>query len=560
MTISNLSEVQAELFIEQSLAPTSPLNNFAAAYHVEGAVDEGMLLRAIDLTVAATDMLRIVVRERDGGQVQELLADVTAPVEVHRMESDTQVQEWMAADYQRPFRMVDTLLYRFAVLRADSSPGKLILYFTFHHLIADGWCVSVMLKRLAEIYSALAAGDAPRADYPAYLDFIAGKPAYQAADIERDAAFWAGHLAELPPEAFPRRHGDGFGRGAEATIVNLEISNERFERFASRGKSAGGSAPWALMAAMYVFFARLQGVDDMVMGVPMLNRDSAAELDTVGVLTNILPVRIKGGLERSFDDVVRAISREVRQVYRHRRLPITALNRQLNLARTGRDQVFEIAFSYMRQAHDGVTFGAAPAHTQLFLNRHQRSALQIYVREWTRGGPVQLDLVCGAPHFDGIAVERMAQRLDTFLDSLSSDWTQQLDQIPVMPASERAQLLTQWNQSAAITPNERCLHTLFSEQAARTPDAVALIDAAGQTSYADLDRRSNQLAHRLQALGVKPDTLVAVSLERSSALAVAVLAVLKAGGAYLPLDPSYPAERLAYMLDDSGAALALTSS
>ncbi|QOY92809.1 non-ribosomal peptide synthase/polyketide synthase [Massilia sp. UMI-21] len=559
MAISRLSEVQAELFVEQSLVPASPLNNFAAAYQVEGAVDELVLLRAIDMTVAATDMLRAMVREREGGQVQEVLSSVNAPIATHCFDSDEALQDWMASDYQRPFEMVDALLYRFAVLRSRSTPGKLIVYFAFHHLIADGWCVSVMLKRLAEIYSALEAGKAPRNDYPGYLGFIENKPAYDDAERERDLAFWSGHLADLPPAAFPRLHGgDGIGRGAEATIVNIEIPAERFERFARQGKAAGGSAPWALMAAMYVFFARLQGVDDMVMGVPMLNRDTAAELDTVGVLTNILPVRISGGVDRSFDDIVRAISREIRRVYRHRRVPITALNRQLGLSRSGRDQVFEIAFSYMRQAHDGVSFGAAPAHTQLFLNRHQRSALQIYVREWTQGGPVLLDLVCGAPHFDPTSVERMAERVNTFLDTLANDWTQKLGQIPLMPAAERTQLLVEWNDTAAGWPQERCLHALFAEQAARTPEALALIDAAGQLSYAELDRRSNQLAHHLQTLGIGPERLVGVGMERSRELAVAVLAVLKAGGAYLPLDPSYPAERLAYMLEDSGAALVLT--
>jgi len=294
-------------------------------------------------------------------------------------------------------------------------------------------------------------------------------------------------------------------------------------------------------------------------GLPVLNRPSAAFKNTVGLFVGVSAARFAFGTDLSFKTLLQSIGRELKQNYRHQRFPISELNRELGLLhQVGRKQLFDISVSYEKHDYDA-SFDSYATQAKTLLHGYEQTPLMIYVREFHDDEDVDIDFVYNLAYFDAAEIERVQSRFMLILEYVLNHVDESIRTIPLLTEAEQQQLLA-WNQTQSNYPKDQTIVDLFQEQVEKTPNNIAVVFENQQLSYQDLNAKANQLAHYLMTLGVGAETLVGICVERSLDMVIGLLGILKAGGAYVPLDPDYPPQRLQFMLEDSAVPVLLSQS
>jgi amino acid adenylation domain-containing protein/natural product biosynthesis luciferase-like monooxygenase protein/non-ribosomal peptide synthase protein (TIGR01720 family) len=552
-----LSCAQEGVYLEQLLAPNLPMYNIGGYCCIDGEVDVALFSRAVQRVVESNDALRLVLREAGALPLQEVLETLAMPLELGEFAAESAAVAWLQADLERPFQLYEAPLHRLRLIRL--SHAKYLFYAGFHHLIADAWSASLLVKRICEAYNALANGELDAIEPPQYADYVTDDLRYRSSDAwTKDEEFWGGQFADTPDSSPAEGSARHTGRIQTARLVRFELKRTVLDGLASAAGGSRNDSFVLLLAALHAYFGRLGGTDDFAIGVSTLNRNSPALKNTLGMFANVLPARIRLDGTGSFAKQVRAARTGLRSAYRHQRFPVGAMSRRLGWVRPGREQLFDINLSYERYDWQGLKLGTAQVDApRMLLNGTAREALQIFVRDHGGETDLRVEIVGNRDHFERYALDGIEQRLAAFLHDIQEAPQRPLSRGTLVSPAERYQLLQQWNDTAVACTREKSLHELFGEQAQRTPQAPALIFQDQQLTYDELERCSSQLAHHLRELGVGPDAIVGICAERSPELVIGLLGILKAGGAYLPLDPGSPSERLEYMLRDSGARVLL---
>ncbi|KAF1011996.1 MAG: Polyketide synthase PksN [Pseudomonas fluorescens] len=325
----------------------------------------------------------------------------------------------------------------------------------------------------------------------------------------------------------------------------------RMEQLASRYQA---SVFHVWLAAMYVYFSRTAQRQEWVVGVPVLNRSNARFRATVGLFTQVSAVRLQFSDELPFSALVRGVRDKLQQDFRHQRFPLSEMNRELGL-RADQGQLFDVSVSYELDPHD-FCYGQTQARAVKVSNGHEALPLAIHLRSNRLQDAASLHFVYNEAYLRHDDVQALAQRFTWLLMQGLEDSSLPVSAFSLVTPDEAAQL-QQWNHTACVFAGVPTLHGRIEAQAASRPDAVAVTCQGSSLSYAELNRQANALAHHLLALGVKPDDRVAIVARRSLETIVGLLAILKAGAAYVPVDPAHPAQRIAYLLDDSAPVAVL---
>ena len=320
-----------------------------------------------------------------------------------------------------------------------------------------------------------------------------------------------------------------------------------------------------MISIIACYFYRISSVRDIVIGIAIHNRTTHSREGTVGVFSSIVPVHISIDEEKSFKDLLPHIAQETRIAYRHRAYSTEEVNRRLRLREIGRQEIFDISFSLEKFPGDEKIAGVLSKGKRIY-NLHEQRPLEICLSDYHETGDASLGFSFSRAALSDEEVRRLANHLDCMIHAiLDGKDNAPVSQLPIMSKHEEWQVLKGFNQTGAEYPKEALIHELFEQQVKRTPDAVAVQYEGEQLSYAELNAKANQLAHRLRALRdeagnpvVGPDERVAICVERSLEMVVGLLGILKAGAAYVPVDPEYPQDRIAYVLRDAGARVVLT--
>ncbi|MEN9868175.1 MAG: hypothetical protein RL748_3765, partial [Pseudomonadota bacterium] len=564
-----LSSVQSVIWLDQAMQPGTALYHIGFALQLDGVVDAALLQQAIDIVANQHDSLRMVLRATDTMPQQSVLPQVHIPLQCVDFsgapDAEAQAQAFLQQQFQTPFQLFDNILWHSWLVQVSPTRGYWLL--RFHHIMTDGFGVALIGHPIAKTYTALLRGQPlPDVSGPSYFDFLPDDQAYlQSSRYQRDQQFWAARFPYLPPALFDR-----------SVERNLERSLEPGGNSAAEGPGGsgqhrwfmprslygqlkqlgGGSAAHVLLAAMALYFGRMTAQSQVVIGVPVHNRSSAAQKRSIGVFSSVNPIGIELDLQQDFHHAMQSVAEQLQRCYRHQRFPLAEINRQLKLAHTGRGQIFDISFSL--EAFDGDEYFGDIATTAVAMdNGHEANPMAWYFRDYQKEGDILVDFRYQSALFQPQEIEQLQQRWLALLQALVAQPDLPLQQIALLTAQERAQWL-QFNATRQDYPGaKQCLHQLIEAQVAATPSAVALRYEDQLISYAELNRRANQLARRMQAAGVGLEARVAVCMERSPELVWSLLAGLTAGAAYGPLDPSYPAHRLAFLRQDSAPALVL---
>ncbi|WP_374586473.1 amino acid adenylation domain-containing protein, partial [Pseudoduganella sp.] len=551
-----LSSVQQVIWLDQCLYPDAPIYNIGLAWQIRGAVDAVLLARAVNQVANANDALRTVLHaQQDALPLQEVLPSVQVTVPVRDFGSDSTAEaraaEYMQQRFSRPFDMFGGLLWATELVLAGGNAYWLQCY---HHLVNDGYGAYVAMHAVARAYNALLAGGEAVEAGPSYGEFVADDAAYLAsARYERDRQFWREHYASLP-EALFERSGNPLAPNARVCWSMPRAQYAQLEAFAS---AHGATPTHCLMAALAAWFARAQGKDEVVIGVPVHNRATAQYKRTVGMFSSVSPVRVRVDRSATFGGLLAEVLAELKRGYRHQRFPIAELNRVAGLAKAGRQQLYDITVTTMN--FDGIAhFGEAATRIVPMHHGVERTPLVLSIRDHHADEDVLLEFVCNTGVLSRAQVEALQAGLASMLNAAQQDAALPVALLPLLDGAQRRQLLVDFNATAAELPHEHTVHQLFETRAAAQPEAVAVVAQDATLSYGALNAQANRIAHHLVALGVQPGDRVALCVERGSAMVAALLGILKAGAAYVPLDPAFPSERLAYMLADCAPAALVT--
>ena len=436
-----------------------------------------------------------------------------------------------------------------------------VLRLVTHHIVADGWSIGILLRELAELYRTSSANEAPSlAPLPIqFADFaLWQRQQLQGEALETQIAFWRRYLEGAPdsvtlPTDRTRPPLPSY-RGAMHTVFLPEGLTGELKAL---GRRENVTLFMTLLAAFKVLLARYSGQDDLVVGSPIAGRNRVELEGLIGLFVNTLALRTDLSGDPTFRELLGRIRESTLDAFAHKDLPLVKLVEELKPGRSSnRTPLFQVLFALEYLETPSLRFPGLVFEPMEFDFHWAKFDLSLTVSE--RSGGLRASFNYDTDLFDEGTIRRMAGHYQRLLEGIVADPGQPISQLPILTEEERHQILEVWNDTARGYPADRCVHQLFEEQVGRTPEAVAVVFENQQLTYRELNARSNQLAHYLRDLGVGPEMLVGICLERSLEMVVGLLGILKAGGAYVPLDPEYPAERLTFLLRDSAAPVLLT--
>jgi amino acid adenylation domain-containing protein len=560
-----LSFAQERLWFLDRLEPGSTAYNIPVAWRLGGALDQAALERALGEIVRRHEALRTVFREVDGSPVQVIapFGGFALPVEelsgLGDADREAAVRRRAGEEAGRPFDLSAGPLFRAALLRLGAEYHVLLL--SMHHVVSDGWSMGVLFRELSTLYAAYReGGESPLAELAVqYADYaVWQREQLEGEVLDRQLSYWRERLSGAPellelPTDHPRPAVQTY-RGAS---VPVELSPELLERLQALGRSEGTTLYMTLLGAFQVLLSRYGAGDDVVVGSPIAGRTRGEVEALIGFFVNTLVLRTDLSGDPGFREVLRRVREVTLGAYEHQEVPFEKLVAELRPERSlSHSPLFQVTFTLQTAGGGG---GALPGlevggvDAAMEIAKFDLSLTLAATAQGLRGG-----LGYSTDLFERGTVERMVGHLERVLEEAAADADVRLSRLALTGPEERARVVVEWNRTDRPFPRGVCVHDLFEAQVRERPGAAALVWGEEELTYRELDARANQLAHHLVRLGVGPDVRVGVLLERSAELIVSILAVLKAGGCYVPLDPGYPPERLRLMLADSGARVLLS--
>lgn len=551
-----LTSAQTRMWFLSMLDPETPVYNRPFAYRLKGDLDIARLQKGLSAVVQRHEILRTNYRECDGTVAGVVCDAFPVPLETVDLSGLPEAQrqaaaaQWMVKESARPFHLESDSVFRCGLARL--APDEHILLLVIHHIACDASSEPVIVNDLARAYN----GTPFAAPCPQYAGYAAWQHAREAAMREKDLRWWKAQLAgaEQPCEIagdFPRSQANRFS----SSSVPLALDAATLDRCKALAGAAQTTVFTVLLAAFDALLHRHTGAEDVVVGTPVAARNHPAAEAMVGLFINTLALRTSAAGDPTFRRFLSRTWETVSGALEHQEAPFDAVVDAVQPRRPGgRSALFQVMFEYRNIAKPHLAMDALEAERIEFDRGVAPFDLTLDIEP--AGGGVRGYLYYNTDLFERSTIERLAQHFVALLDDALKFPDRNLSQLRLMPAGELAQVL-------ALGTNERrfpdtFVHRLFEQQVEKSPDAVAVVFEKQSLSYAQLNERANQLARYLQKLGVKPDQRVAICVERGLEMVVAMLAVLKSGAGYLPLDPTHPAERLRYLLGDSAPAALLT--
>jgi amino acid adenylation domain-containing protein/non-ribosomal peptide synthase protein (TIGR01720 family) len=559
-----LSFAQQRLWFLDRLDPGSNLYNIPLMLELEGDLDAQAIHDSLLRLVERHDALRTTIDAGSGEPAQRVHDDARLPWALHDLRGRPDAAHAARALAEEialsPFDLEAGPLLRTALVRYGDRHAILVL--SLHHIVADGWSLGVLMREFAMHYGERTGGipAVPPAQVPLqYPDYAA----WQRQRLDETAiapllAYWTQHLSPLPdPLAMPS---DPVSAGAlehAGGRVALALDGPRLQALRDLAHRERCTLFVALLAAWAVALHRFSGQTDLVIGAPVAGRDRADMSGCVGLFVNTLALRCAVDGDASFAQLLNALRQSTQDGLAHAELPFERLVQTLAPDRSGgQSPLFQVAFDYINTDLQDISLPGLKLRPLDLENPPAKFDLTLVIGEYPGG--VSAGIEYDAGRFGAARMQTLARAFERLVDGLVAHPDAPLGDAPLMSPAERRKVLLEWNADRATPAIDRTLVSLLAAQAAKTPDAPAIETADLRLTHAELDQRANRLAHRLQALGAAPETMVGVCLPRSAEAIVAFLAVMKAGAAYVPLDPTFPAGRLAMMCEDARPTLVLT--
>jgi amino acid adenylation domain-containing protein len=561
---SPFSFAQQRLWFLHQLEPDSPVYNQFKVLRLRGRLNREALQKALDTIVERHEVLRTTFSSVDDqlthvihepGAVElsviDLLGIVTEQREValHRILSDFT---------HRPFDLEKAWPLRAALIQWADEEHVLVL--VTHHIASDGWSNDILFRELSALYGAFCQGKgSPLKALPIqYADYAVWQKEWlQGEVLQQQLSYWKKRLDGISPLELPTDRPRPALQGHLGQTKTFTFPQALTEGLKNLSRQEDVTLFMTLLAAFQTLLHRYTAQDDIVVGSPIAGRNRVEVEGLIGFFVNTLVLRNNFSGDPIFRELLGRVRKNALDAYRHQDVPFEKLVEQLRPERDlSHNPFFQVIFQLRNYPTPAVSLGQLNIEEYEFGSNIAKFDLSVGLRDDVTGltGSVEYrtDL------FDPATIERMVGHFQTVLEGVVAKPGQPISELPLLTGRERHQLLVEWNDTKTEYPKGECIHELFEEQAVRTPGAIAVVFDEKVLTYQELNHRANQLAHYLCKLGVGPDVLVGICMERSMEMIVGLLGILKAGGAYVPLDPAYPKERLGFMLEDAQVGIVLT--
>jgi amino acid adenylation domain-containing protein len=599
-----LSFAQQRLWFLYQLAPDNPFYNVPAAIRLRGTLNQTALERAFYEIVRRHAALRTTFTTIDGQPVQVVESDVKVELSVVNLQTvavgdrERIRQQLATAEAQRPFNLTTDPPWRVTLLQFDSTEAVLLL--TMHHIVADGWSLGVLIRELACFYTALVEGRSPvLPTLPIqYTDFACWQRNWlQGEVLEEQLAYWRRQLQDLPVLHLPSDRPRPAVQTYRGATYPLQISPALTQALETLSQQSGVSLFMTLLAAFQTLLYRYTGQEDIAIGSPIANRHRSEVEGLIGFFVNSLVMRSRslsaGESDLSGNPTFRELLERVRDValeaYEYQDLPFEKLVEELDPDRDlSRNPLFQVAFALQNAPMQPLELPGLMLEPAPLESGSTRFDLEVHLWEpahglrslWQSQEGLSGFISYSTDLFDKDRIQRLVGHFQTLLEGIVANPDAHLSDLPLLTPAEYQQIVVEWNRSPLAplfkggtgikvplfkgdlggSRQECCFHQIFEAQVQSTPNAIVLISEQGSLTYGELNQKADRLAHTLQQMGVQPDFLVGLCVDRSVEMVIGILGILKAGGAYVPLDPNYPSDRLHFILTDTQVSILLTQS
>jgi len=562
---ATLSFMQERLWFLDQLEPGNFIYNTYKVVHLTGLLDINALRQSLNEIVRRHEALRTTFVAVDGQPVQVIAPSLTLALRVEDLqarpdERQTEARRLAREEVQQPFDLTQGLPLRVKLIKLAQREQVLVL--TMHQIISDHWSIGVFIQELASLYTAFSTGKhSLLAELPIqYADFAVWQRQWLQGEVmENQLSYWKHQLASAPvildlPTDQLRPPVQTFHGACQSLVLSGSLSKALSEL----SQQENVTLFMTLLAAFKTLLYRYTGQVDILVGSPIDNRNRAEVEGLIGLFANTLVLRTKLAGNPTFREVLRQVKEVTLGAYAHQDLPFEKLVEELAPERhLSHTPLFQVMFLWQNEPRKSVAFSDLQPTLWDVESGGARFDLTLAIEEGEEGliGTLEYNIDL----FEAATITRMLGHWQSLLEAIVAAPDQRITLLPLLTLAERQQILSAWNSTASDLPSQHLVN-LFEAQVAKHPEATAFICNGEELSYRELNRRANQIAHYLQTLGVGPEVIVGICLERSLDLTVSLLGVLKAGGVYLPLDPSYPQERLAFMFENAQAAVLVTRS
>ena len=552
-----LTVAQRGLWMTQKITPGAILN-IAEAVEICGPMKPEIFRRALHQVVAEAEQLRVCVVEENGKPLQVLRSVYPGDFPYVDMSGEadprTAIQAWMMQEVTRPVDLRKDPLWVSALLKA--SDDCYFWYQRAHHIVYDGYGGGLVARRLAELYTAYTRGETPEPKCFCTVEaMVEAEHTYRSSDrFHRDREYWQQQLAQLPEAVTlshsPRRH--GLSSELRRSVGYLPAETAR--QLAELGKRTDASLPQVLISLIGAYYQRVTGVRDLVFGMPVSGRINGALRNSLSVSANVVPIRVSFTAETTAADLFAQVSRTVRSALRHQQYRFEDMRRDLGLVGQGQNVAWLGVniepFDY-RLSFDGA---GTLSHN---VSNSTAEDLMVFVYDRGTDADLRFDLDANPALYGVAELDEHRRRLLCLIEQVLANPATPLRELDILGDEERRRLLCEWNNTAASVP-DISVPKLVEQWAGATPEATAVVFEDITLSYRELHERSVRQARRLVAHGVQPGDIVAVALPRSEQLLVVLLAVMRTGAAYLPVETDSPNDRIALVLNDASPKVLIT--
>ncbi len=561
-----LSFAQQRMWFFDQIEPDNPFYNNSITLSFNGLLDVPNLELSLKALVERHETLRTNFKAIAGQPVQ-----VIAPTQVTNLSvvdlqglatnlQSIEVKQLIKAEAQIPFKLSTDALWRTKLLKLSAESHILII--TIHHIISDGWSMGVLVNDLTSFYEALRNQTAPALPTLTvqYADFAEWQHQWLQGDrLASQLDYWKQQLdGALPILDLPSDHPRPPVQTYRGAVTSFQCDRNLTQQLGALSQRSGATLFMTLFTAFAVLLYRYSGQQDLVIGSPIANRNHVEIENLIGFFANTLSLRVRVDNNLTFEQLLTQVQETTLGAYSHQDLPFDLLVEQLKTERhLSHNPIVQVMFALQNSPLPSIKLPNLEI-SQIISFDSGAVRLDLEMHLWESPDGLRGDVVYSTDLFDAETIEQLIANFQTLLGGIVSNPQQRVAELPILAEIARQKILLACQETQADYPRNKTIHQLFEEQVGKTPDAIAIIFEDQQMTYQELNERANQLGHYLQQLGVCRETIVGVSVERSLEMVMGILGIWKAGGAYLPLDPSYPSERIAYMIENAGISLLLT--
>ena len=564
-----LSFAQQRLWFFDRLMPNSALYNIPTAVRLQGELDMDALEQSLQTIIQRHESLRTTFTDHNGEAVSVIHPEIDWKLERIDLRERSEEMRNEAGlrlakeEANRPFDLVTGPLMRATIIQTDER--DFIFLLNVHHIIADGWSAGILIRELFHCYQAFAKAEAPQlAELPIqYADYAYWQREWLTSDVlDEQLSYWRAKLGGAEPLlALPTDRPRPAVQSYAGSSISLLFDDELRANLLALSKREGTTLFMTLLAAFQVFLYRYTGQDDILVGTPEAGRSRQETEGLIGFFINTLVMRTDLSGEPSFKEVLARVRETALGAYAHQDLPFEKLVDELNVERSlSYSPLFQVMFVLQNipvqaDALDGIRILPLEGSQQVETTKFD---LTLTMAEAANGLAATFEY--NTALFERSTVERMIGHFSSLLKAVAANANQAITALPLMSEVEEQQLVLEWNDTAVAYSTEQLVHELVAQVARDMPDQPAVVTRDQLLTYGQLEAKANQLAHYLQKQGVGRGSLVGICVERSVEMVIGQLAIMKAGAAYIPMDPAYPKERLAFMMHDASMAIVLTQA